>query len=120
MLELCTLDIETFNTEISTYYEDDSSSFLVTPYNSQTFYSNARAIISTSSHIGKRDSNLDKVFYCLNQVAYSFGENFELIAVYDGHGNAAVSNYLETYLLETLKSHPLLLTNFETAVNETF
>jgi hypothetical protein len=27
---------------------------------------------------------------------------------------------LETYLLETLKSHPLLLLDFETAVNETF
>lgn len=34
------------------------------------------------------------------------------MAVFDGHTNLAVSNYLGTYLLETLKAHPLLLIDF--------
>lgn len=42
------------------------------------------------------------------------------MAIFDGHGNATVSNYLATYLLETLKAHPLLLIDFETTVNDTF
>ena len=42
------------------------------------------------------------------------------MAVFDGHTNLAVSNYLGTYLLETLKAHPLLLIDFQTAVNDTF
>ena len=42
------------------------------------------------------------------------------MALFDGHSNSAVSNYLAIYLLETLKAHPLLLIDFETAVHDTF
>lgn len=42
------------------------------------------------------------------------------MAIFDGHNNLAVSNYLATYLLETLKAHPLLLIDFQVAVNDAF
>ena len=40
--------------------------------------------------------------------------------MFDGHGDPGVTNYLENYLLETIRAHPLLFEDFETVINQTF
>lgn len=51
---------------------------------------------------------------------YLLTDEWQLMAVYDGHGSSAVSNYLKCNLLPRLSSHPLFKADFSQAVEDTF
>jgi serine/threonine protein phosphatase PrpC len=47
-------------------------------------------------------------------------DEYQLLAIYDGHANAAVSNYLKCNLLKLLATHKSLKSDFTRAVQDTF
>jgi serine/threonine protein phosphatase PrpC len=54
------------------------------------------------------------------QMDYLVTDEYQLMAIYDGHGSAAVSNYLKCNLLRLLSQHNSLKLDFNRSVQETF